>query len=271
MYPLDSGDESEHPMTRVSEVVEYGDRRGIEEGRGGATRNVSELEGSSDDEIGEMELLQLRSLVQEIKLQTVVGKNFMKNERGPSSSYSINDIVSPVTEEELEDGYKKLQRENCLLIAQVEKQAVRVRELEKLVEERGNGGAWKKAGEAAREMEMENLKKSHKQLQMLYTEKIEEAKKAGQPRNEDMVSLDDYNKLKEQFFELNKIVDEKDKKIQNKDAEAQRAQNMIYDLEHQLQQANGRIRGSNGPVAGSIGVYPQPNTQNWNRSLPPRR
>ena len=79
-------DEDEGNLTRVSEVMRAGggggmpvSARGVaDSSRGEAPGEVEESETDSD--IDEVELLQLRNLVQRIKLQTVVGAKFMQSE-----------------------------------------------------------------------------------------------------------------------------------------------------------------------------------------------
>ena len=95
MLQWDSDDESVGDMTRVSDALEevvanydrkhdrnYGNRVEDDSNHARDDRNLvgddsNHARDDSDDDIDEMELLQLRSLVQQIKLQTVVGDNPM--------------------------------------------------------------------------------------------------------------------------------------------------------------------------------------------------
>ena len=84
-------EEDEGNLTRVSEVMRAGGggmpviARGVaDSSRSTAPGEVEESETDSD--IDEVELLQLRNLVQRIKLQTVVGAKFMKAESLPQGN-----------------------------------------------------------------------------------------------------------------------------------------------------------------------------------------
>ena len=72
MLPWDSDDESVGDMTRVSDAL-----GGVHVAN---ACNADTNHAKEEDDIDEMELLQLRNLVQQIKLQTVIGDNFMKGE-----------------------------------------------------------------------------------------------------------------------------------------------------------------------------------------------
>ena len=73
MLAWDSDDESVGDMTRVSDALGGVHHLHV------ANADTNHAKDGEDD-IDEMELLQLRNLVQQIKLQTVIGDNFMKGE-----------------------------------------------------------------------------------------------------------------------------------------------------------------------------------------------
>jgi len=275
---FDSDDESESQMTRLSEVV-----------GGAAGCGAAEEAESSDGEVGEVELLQLRNLVQQIKLQTVVGANFMRNEELEQGNL-LDKIVTPTSEEDEDIEYKELQRQHCELLGEreqlvedKEKLATRVRQLEQQLEA-GVGGEQEQRLKEAEEKtkkalrEVENLKNCHKQLRVYYQGKTN-VKGEEQKRDDETVPLDLYNKLVEMNFELNLECAKKDKKIANCEEDLADARSQLQNNSFLRTGLLGNIMNNSsgygyntspGLLGTSPGLLGSPNWLNWHTSNSPQ-
>lgn len=113
MLQWDSDDESVGEMTRVSDAL----------GDGAASYD------RDDEEIDEMELLQLRNLVQQIKLQTVIGDNFTKFQNKESNTISLHSLVTPQTEEDVEVKYRQLMADHSDVAEERDQLAARLNQI----------------------------------------------------------------------------------------------------------------------------------------------
>jgi len=219
MLQWDSDDESVGDMTRVSDALEevvanydqkharnYGNIVGDDSNY---ARDDSHARDDSDDDIDEMELLQLRSLVQQIKLQTVIGDNFKPVQYQGSSS---------VSQEMVEDSYRQLLVDHSLVLEEREQLEVKLKQLlgkdgdnfqERIIKAEKERDLARRETQAVK-LEVENLKISHRNLQQFYqdqgnqlgTVKILKSceVKIMKPRMNGVgatVPVEDYNRLKE--------------------------------------------------------------------------
>jgi len=228
MLQWDSDDESAANMTRVSDAL--GDA------------NYDDAKDDVDHDIDEMELLQLRNLVQQIKLQTVIGDNFMKFENQGSSANCLDSIVTPVTEEDVEAKYRQLVADHSEVVEERDQLAARVNQFtmqggdhihQKITQIEKERDEAKKQTEAAK-AEVENLKMSQTNLKQFYQEKVTEL--GGASDSGAVVPLEDYNRLKELHFALNKQLAKSEQRIYQQQDDLHEAVKRAQSAEQQLLQ-----------------------------------
>jgi len=243
-------EEDEGKLTCVSEVTRAGGggmpvvKRGVADSSNGVAP-VEVEESETDSDIDEVELLQLRNLVQRIKLQTVVGAKFMKAESLPQDPPVTNNLVKPVSSDVMEMRFSQLQRENCLLLQEREELRETVDVMQKELEKRGThgGGEFEKMKDEVEKVkqelreakrEVEEMKNSREQLRIYYQEKTEGTHSGADVGDGGVVSLDDYNKLKELHFSVNLLCSEKSEKNTRLQEELKLAKRDISAMDQQL-------------------------------------
>jgi len=244
MLQWDSDDESVGEMTRVSDVL------------GGFTDQANDEE----DEIDEMELLQLRNLVQQIKLQTVIGDNFLRSEQKGPIKNPLEALVTPITDEDVDAKYKQLMADHTDLLEERDQLNARINQFKMQGGGHGEEGETEKRlrkerDEARREnqakkIEVDNLKICQRNLKQFYQDKVNELGASGIKTSNGSASvpLEEYNKLKELHFALN--------------LEHQQSQQRIHQTQENLHEAVRRAQAAEQEIANlrysRMGMYNQP-------------
>merc|ERR1719186_1287112 len=147
-------------MTRVSDAL----------GEVVASYDQNHVRDDSDDDVDEMEVLQLRSLVQQIKLQTVISNNFIPVE------YQGNSSVSQEMVEDVENSYRQLMVDHSLVLEEREQLEATLKQLlgkdgdnfqERINKAEKERDLARRETQAAK-LEVENLRISHRNLQQYY-------------------------------------------------------------------------------------------------------